>query len=280
MSAEEAMPQTIEEAVVSAFAALQSIPRSREARVPMKSGGHYTYSYADLDDTLSYVRPILARFGLAALQDVTENGRGIGVTTRLIHCSGGVMTFGPLPMDGGGNPQAIGSAITYARRYSLLAALGLATEDDDGQTAARSGQEPARAAQGSPQRANRGGSVSSGGSRDRAPESDAQPQTTPPARTEEERRMRTLLVGLGQGDQRRVRQDFMAEFGTNLIGLEPERHVDALAWLMNEVMRIEFDAGDHTAEESTDSGSNEGSSINPPEDEPTAPDDPGDEEPY
>lgn len=45
------------------------------------------------------------------------------------------MEFGPLVLPYGNSPQAAGSAITYARRYALVAALGLATEDDDGAAA-------------------------------------------------------------------------------------------------------------------------------------------------
>lgn len=66
-----------------------------------------------------------------------ELGAGhIGLETRLIHAESGQwissMAVIPLPKN---DPQGMGSAITYARRYSLCAMLGIVTEDDDGESA-------------------------------------------------------------------------------------------------------------------------------------------------
>lgn len=131
-------------ALVAACAELGPITKGREARVKMKSGGEYRYSYADLGDALETVRPVLAKHGLAVVQDVTSDTDGrVGVITIVLHDSGDELRFGPLFLRGGSDAQQAGSAITYARRYALLAALGLATEDDDGQAASR----PPRASQ-------------------------------------------------------------------------------------------------------------------------------------
>lgn len=132
-------------ALVAAVAELQSIPKSRTATVPTKSGGSYSYDYADLGDSLDVVRPVLAKYRLAVLQPVeTVDGR-TGVSTMILHASGEQMVFGPLFMPAGdGSPQAIGSSITYARRYSLLSALGLATEDDDASAAQGAGSAAPR----------------------------------------------------------------------------------------------------------------------------------------
>lgn len=141
-------------AIVAAVAELSAIPRTRSARVPTKSGGEYSYTYADLGDSLDLIRPVLARHKLAVLQPVeTLDGRH-GVSTVILHESGEQMVFGPLFMPAGdGTAQAIGSAITYARRYSLLAALGLATEDDDAAAAQprpQAQQRPSRARKSDP----------------------------------------------------------------------------------------------------------------------------------
>lgn len=133
-------------ALVQAWGELESITKSRTARVPTKSGGEYSYDYADLGDTLDAIRPVLARHGLAALQPVeTVDGR-TNVSTLILHRSGEQMLFGPLILNAGdGSPQAVGSVITYARRYSLLSSLGLATEDDDAGAAQRGiSQAPAK----------------------------------------------------------------------------------------------------------------------------------------
>lgn len=73
----------------------------------------------------------------AACPAPVELGAGhIGLETRLIHAESGQwissMAVIPLPKN---DPQGMGSAITYARRYSLCAMLGIVTEDDDGEGA-------------------------------------------------------------------------------------------------------------------------------------------------
>lgn len=93
--------------------------------------GNYTYSYADLGTILEKVLPVLNDNGLSVSQSpVTLDGR-VGVETRIYHTSGHVETFGPLFLPAGNNAQGAGSAVTYARRYSLTAALGISPDDDD-----------------------------------------------------------------------------------------------------------------------------------------------------
>ena len=94
----------------------------------MKSGGEYEFSYAPLDSILEKVRPVLQKNGIWFVQ-FTE---GHHLLTRLIHVSGEWMESGQMPlMAGSSNAQDFGSAITYAKRYSLSAMLGIASEDDD-----------------------------------------------------------------------------------------------------------------------------------------------------
>lgn len=105
--------------------------------------------YATLDNIVAAVRPVLARHKIAVLQGVGAcEGARIVVETTLAHESGEWMTteaWVPLVgrrVKGGGfgepDPQAAGSAITYARRYGLAAALSIAAEeDDDGRQSSR-----------------------------------------------------------------------------------------------------------------------------------------------
>lgn len=123
-------------ALVAALSELTNVVRDLTAKVEMKQGGTYTYQYADLGSLLADVRPKLARHGIAISQDVTTEGNSVTVETTLLHVSGESRTSKPLTLPGGGAPQSIGSAITYARRYQLTAMLGLGAEDDDGQAAA------------------------------------------------------------------------------------------------------------------------------------------------
>jgi len=114
-------------AFVKAQADMDDITKTQTANL-----GTFKYSYADLASVVGYVRPILAAHDLAQVQDVVTAGSTVTVTTTLVHKTGESIMFGPLAFPAGRDPQATGSAITYARRYALLAALGLATEDDDG----------------------------------------------------------------------------------------------------------------------------------------------------
>ena len=119
-------------ALVAALGELSEVPKGQTA-----SAGTYQYNYADLGTVLTYVRPILAKHGLAVTQPVTALDGNVVVETVILHTSGESLAFGKLSMPRGQTPQQTGSAITYARRYSLLSTLGLATADDDGAAASK-----------------------------------------------------------------------------------------------------------------------------------------------
>ena len=96
---------------------------------------HFGSSYADLASLRDAVIPVLSRHGIALVQLADGDGSAVSVTTRIMG-HGESMDCGSLtiPIGGARNAaQAIGSAITYARRYQLGAVAGVAaTEDDDG----------------------------------------------------------------------------------------------------------------------------------------------------
>lgn len=94
--------------------------------------GSYSYKYAKLDEVLNIIRPILSKNGLSIVQIPTTIDSQISVSTVLLHSSGEWLELEPiaLKMDKA-TAQGAGGAITYARRYSLSAALGIASEDDD-----------------------------------------------------------------------------------------------------------------------------------------------------
>lgn len=128
------------------------ISKSKTAEVVMKSGGKYTYSYADLADVIEATRPALTKHGLCLTHLMAqEPGRGYLLRTMLIHQSGQwIMSVYQLP--GGKTPQELGSEITYARRYSVSSMLGVAAEDDDDGARASAPRDPR-----GPGRENRGG---------------------------------------------------------------------------------------------------------------------------
>jgi hypothetical protein len=106
--------------------------RTATAKIPTKSGGSFSYTYAKLEDILTLVRPLLAKVDIVVMQEASTVDNRTSVTTRLAHTNGQWLQFGPMGIPHAGDAQALGSAITYGRRYQLLAALGLAADDDDG----------------------------------------------------------------------------------------------------------------------------------------------------
>lgn len=123
--------------IASAIVAFQSaIPKV--AKDSSADTGKYSYDYASLDKLTGILFPLLAAQGLGytAAPDVREDGV-FGLRAQLIHESG-ESVGGFYPLGNPNNPaQAIGSAITYARRYALLSLTGVAPsgEDDDGAAA-------------------------------------------------------------------------------------------------------------------------------------------------
>lgn len=145
--------ETISE-IASALAAAQG-QLSDPVKGRTASTGTFSYSYASLPDLLPAVRAVLSSNGIALIQECEDV-----CNTRLIHKSGEwIETVYPLDLDGGRlrGAQARGSAVTYARRYSLMSLLGLAAEDDDGAGSTRSTAPPARPAPPAPREIKRSG---------------------------------------------------------------------------------------------------------------------------
>jgi hypothetical protein len=112
----------------------------------------FNSKYAPLDVVINTVKPILGKFGLAFTQSTGSADDKIIIKTMLMHESGEWLESEPLILPAyqlkkGGekefNAQGAGSAITYGRRYSLSAMLGISSEDDDdGNVASSSYHEP------------------------------------------------------------------------------------------------------------------------------------------
>ena len=92
-------------------------------------------NYADLAAVLEACKETLNNHDIAVIQSPCGDNGLVGVTTLLAHKSGewfeGTLLLSPTKKD----PQGAGSCITYARRYSLAAMVGLAQEDDDAEGA-------------------------------------------------------------------------------------------------------------------------------------------------
>ena len=93
---------------------------------------YFKAKYAPLPDILNLIRPILAKHGLSVVQEATGDGEVVSIITTVFHSSGQWMNLEPLTLKPEKNtPQGSGSAITYGRRYTLTALLGISGEEDD-----------------------------------------------------------------------------------------------------------------------------------------------------
>lgn len=114
-------------ALAKAMGEVNNPSRDRTVSIPNRP----EYSYATLGAVLDSVRHQLANNGLWPSQILTEKDGRPYLRTVLLHSSGQWLASEmPLIMQGQGN-QALGSAITYLRRYALCALLGVASEEDD-----------------------------------------------------------------------------------------------------------------------------------------------------
>jgi hypothetical protein len=103
-----------------------------------KANPAFRSKYADLGACIDAVEEALLANGIAFVQETFEDQTGVTVETVFMHESGEVMRCGKLHVPAAKqDPQGYGSALTYCRRYSLMAACGIAPEDDDGNAASR-----------------------------------------------------------------------------------------------------------------------------------------------
>lgn len=121
-------------AIAAALVAFQS-----EVVDPKKGSDnpYFNSKYVPLDALVAAIRKPMANNGLSFMQFPIINDEKVGIKTTILHKSGEYIEGDPLYMKPiKQDPQAIGSAITYAKRYSLSAILGVAwEEDDDGNSA-------------------------------------------------------------------------------------------------------------------------------------------------
>lgn len=114
------------------------VASKREFGPALKSNNNpaFRYKYADLGACLEAVDEALLNNGIALIQETSEDDTGVTVETVFIHESGQERRCGKLHVPASKqDPQGYGSALTYARRYSVMAACGIAPEDDDGNAA-------------------------------------------------------------------------------------------------------------------------------------------------
>lgn len=200
--------EKISAALAKAQGEMSNPAKNREVSVRMKNGDTYKFKYATLDGVLDVVRKPLADAGIALIQTVdhvtvpTETvtdpetgnksqmptGPALWLATRLMCAGEYIETSIPVIPESGGM-QALGSAITYLRRYAITALLGLAAEEDDdansqaGNTATQTESQPRGGNQGQGKAASAPSSKTTSSATSSAPTTTSQKSTERPTAT-------------------------------------------------------------------------------------------------
>jgi len=123
--------------LAKAQAGFPDLAKNQTAHIETDKGS-YQYSYVDLAALFKLTRPVLNQNGLSVSQSVSTDGQGEGLVVRietfLFHAAGGYLhntLILPLVRTGKMNSiQAVGSVITYGRRYSYESIIGIASQED------------------------------------------------------------------------------------------------------------------------------------------------------
>ncbi|EEO6569076.1 ERF family protein [Listeria seeligeri] len=128
-----------------------------QAEQPAKSADNpfFKSKYVPLESVISAVKKHAPELGLSYIQIPLTEENKVGVKTILMHASGEFVEFDPfmLPLDKN-TAQGAGSALTYARRYTLSAAFGIASDEDDDGNSASGNTKPSNKNQAKPQTQN------------------------------------------------------------------------------------------------------------------------------
>lgn len=173
----------------AALASVEGLVKSEVADM-----GKYTVRYASLNAVHAECGRACELNKLAICQEPTVRDGMFAVITTLIHEDGSRLVFEPMCLPIPREAQALGSATTYLRRYSLVAQFGLHVEDDDGRAATVAAQ------------------------------------TQPGRRSEAERMIRESIGAMDDETRKAYIAAFRAQFGVALQDLPVARHGDALTW--------------------------------------------------
>jgi hypothetical protein len=173
----------------AALAAVETVVKGEEADM-----GRYTVRYASLNAVHAEIRRALELHDLEVCQEPTIHEGLFAVFNTLLHSDGSLVEFAPMCLPMPKEAQALGSATTYLRRYSLVSQFGLAVEDDDGREATTAAQ------------------------------------TQPGRRTEAERMIREAIGNMDDATRSAFQAAFKAQYGMGLADLPTRSHGDALAF--------------------------------------------------
>lgn len=125
------------DSIAALAAALAEAQGEMENASKNSTNPHFKSKYADLAEVLNTVRPVLSKHGLSVTQFPSYGEGLVHVETIIAHKSGEWMSEKCSAPAQKQDPQGVGSAISYLRRYSLAAVCGIAQEDDDANAATK-----------------------------------------------------------------------------------------------------------------------------------------------
>lgn len=125
--------------MIAAQSEFPEVPKTKEVIVATQKG-NYVFKYAPLEKMLPLLRPILTKNGIG----FTQGAVGDTLVTLLFHKSGEWLEFS-MPLLDSVIAQQYGAQFTYRRRYALEGALGIKTDDDDGDRGFQDDGKPKRA---------------------------------------------------------------------------------------------------------------------------------------
>ena len=114
--------------------AFPQIVKNRTARVQSTKGGSYTYKYADINDVLDAVIPILTENGITMIQPISVID-GVTYLETVLCCGENKIKSVMILNIANQAPQQVGALLTYYRRYALTSLLGIATEESEDEAA-------------------------------------------------------------------------------------------------------------------------------------------------
>ena len=136
------MPLNASENLADLAAALCAVQGELKPAIKQADNPFFKSKYVDLPGVWEAIRPLLAKNGLSVAQTFTVSQDGPTIVTTLLHKSGQWISSDLFLRPAKSDPQGVGSAITYGRRYALAAMVGVvADEDDDGNAASQCGSQ-------------------------------------------------------------------------------------------------------------------------------------------
>jgi hypothetical protein len=131
MNAQTSIEGSLASAMAAAFAEIEGATKSA-------NNPHFKSKYADISAVIEAIKPALINHDLFFTQCPEPVQDGIQIETVLHHAGGEHLSLGKLFVPANKkDAQGFGSALTYARRYALVTAFGVPTEDDDGNAATK-----------------------------------------------------------------------------------------------------------------------------------------------